>query len=91
MLLLFFMGPFGHNQIHLKRSPKVHKCTAQCLSLEKTPNQIIKPILLEETIQNNQKTDFHAVFGHFGAPLNRPQKIHEGLQVGAMLWPTVSV
>jgi hypothetical protein len=48
----------------------------QCLSLEAL-NQIIRPILLEEMIQNNQKTDFYAVFGHFrtiGVPLNGPKK-----------------
>jgi hypothetical protein len=39
-----------------------------CLSLEMSPNQIIKPILLKEIVQNNQKTGFFkAVFCYLGA------------------------
>jgi hypothetical protein len=38
-------------------------------------------------VQNNQKTGFYAVFGHFGAiwaPPNGSKKVDKGLQVGKM-------
>jgi hypothetical protein len=61
----------------------------KCLSLKIIPNQVIRPILLEEMVQNNQKTWFlyAVVFFHFGAilrPPNRPKKVLNSLQVGRM-------
>jgi hypothetical protein len=35
-------------------------------------------------VQNKQKKGFCAIFGHFGAPSNRPKKIHKILQVSGM-------
>jgi hypothetical protein len=51
------------------------------------PNQIIRIIRLREIVRNNQKTDFHDAFSHFGsiwAPPNGPKWVPEDSQVGGM-------
>jgi hypothetical protein len=53
-------------------------------TLKTAHNQIISPLLLEEIVQNNQKTGFCAVFFHFGAiwaPPEGAKKELKGLQV----------
>jgi hypothetical protein len=37
-------------------------------------------------VQNNQKTGFYALSGHFGA-IRAPKKIHKGLQVSGLFGP----
>jgi hypothetical protein len=48
----------------------------------KAPNQNIRPIILGEMVQNNQKTVYFLVFflsfGAIWAPLNRPKKVDKG-------------
>jgi hypothetical protein len=65
------LGPFAHPRMDPKRYAKVRKwagCMAQCQSLKIGPNQIIRSILLEEMVKNNQKIVFYAVFSHLGTP-----------------------
>jgi hypothetical protein len=55
----------------MHKSLQVGRMYAQCLSLKKVPNQIIRPILIREIVQNNQKTGFFCCFsllfwGHLG-------------------------
>jgi hypothetical protein len=64
---------------------------AQCLSLKISHNQIIRPILYGEIVQNNQKpVYFFAVFFHFGAnwaAQNEPKKVPKGQKVSRMYCP----
>ena len=57
------------------------------LAWKKAPNQINRPILVEEMIQNNQKIVFSVLFWGIWAPLNGPKKVLKGLQVGVMYGP----
>jgi hypothetical protein len=59
-----------------KRYAKVRKwagCMAQYQSLKINPNQIIRPILSGEMVENNQKIDF-MLFLAIRAPPNGPKK-----------------
>ena len=50
------------------------------------PNQINRPILIGEMVQNSHKMGVYAVLGHLGTP-NWSQKVHNGPQVGGMYVP----
>jgi hypothetical protein len=50
----------------------------------------MRPIILGEMVQNNQKTVFYAVFDHFRAiwaPPRRLKKVAKGPQVGKIYNP----
>jgi hypothetical protein len=90
--MLFFLsilGPFGHPQMDPKRYLKVCKLAenmSQYLNLKKSPKQITRPFLLEEIVQNNQKTGFYAGFSlHFGA-IWAPPWTQRGTQRSATEW-----
>jgi len=60
---------------------------AQCQSLKIGPNQIIRPILLGEMVENNQKFFVLMLFLAIWALSNGPKKVLRGLQVGGMYGP----
>jgi hypothetical protein len=53
---------------------------SQCLSLKMGPNQINRPILVGEMVQNSEKMGVYAELGHLGTP-NWTQKGTQGPQV----------
>jgi hypothetical protein len=40
------------------------------LAWKEAPNQLNRPILVEEMVQNNQKIVFYAVTGHLGTQMD---------------------
>jgi hypothetical protein len=44
------------------------KSMAHHLSFKKSPNQINRPIIVKEMVQNNLNIVFYAVLGHLGTP-----------------------
>jgi hypothetical protein len=65
----------------------------KCLGLKISPNQIIRPILLGEMVQNNQKKrSLYAVFLSFWGHFETPKKTQKGTQrpaSGQNVWPNV--
>jgi hypothetical protein len=60
--------------------------------LKTAHNQIIRPLLLEEIVQNNQKTGFCAGFFSIWSHLGTPIGIQKGTQRSASnqeVWPNV--
>jgi hypothetical protein len=55
--------------------------------LKHNPNKILRPILLGEVVQKNQKIVFFILFLAICGPQNGPKMLHKGSQMGKMYGP----